>query len=147
MLGKVTLEDAFALPRMKKETEVWAGLFAVDGKKHALEVNDIDEIRTGYMDKHGVGYQILSYTAPGVQDIYDSKAAQALAVEINDYAAEQIRGKEDRYGCFAYVMSQSAAMMIVNNMALLVAPFPCTTQLKLPPNSSVASHNTASKVL
>lgn len=101
MLGKIILEEAFALPRMKKETEVWAGLFAIDGKKHAREVNDIGEIRTGYMDKFGVGYQILSYTAPGVQDIYDPKEAQALAQEINDYAAGQIKGKEDRYGCFA----------------------------------------------
>lgn len=101
MLGKVTFEDAFALPRMKKETEAWAGLFAVDGKKHALEMNDIDDIRLGYMDKYGVGYQILSYTAPGVQDVYDSKEAQSLAREINDYAAEKIKGKEDRYGCFA----------------------------------------------
>ncbi|KAL1296815.1 hypothetical protein AAFC00_004441 [Neodothiora populina] len=101
MFGKVILEEAFALPRMKKETEAWAGLFAIDGKKHAHEVNDIDETRMAYMDKYGVGYQILSYTAPGVQDIRDPKEAQALAREINDYIANQVKGKEDRYGCFA----------------------------------------------
>ncbi|KAI7691401.1 2,3-dihydroxybenzoate, partial [Hortaea werneckii] len=101
MLGKIALEEAFALPRMKEQTERWASLFAVDGQKHAREVTDIAEIRTNYMDEYGVGYQILSYTAPGVQDIYDPKEAHAFAREINDYAAEQIKGKEDRFGCFA----------------------------------------------
>ncbi|KAI6836637.1 2,3-dihydroxybenzoate [Hortaea werneckii] len=76
-------------------------LFAVDGQKHAREVTDIAEIRTKYMNEYDVGYQILSYTAPGVQDIYDPKEAHAFAREINDYAVEQIKGKEDRFGCFA----------------------------------------------
>ncbi|KAI7491373.1 2,3-dihydroxybenzoate [Hortaea werneckii] len=69
--------------------------------KHAREVTDIAEIRTKYMNEYDVGYQILSYTAPGVQDIYDPKEAHAFAREINDYAVEQIKGKEDRFGCFA----------------------------------------------
>ncbi|KAG9603401.1 amidohydrolase-like protein 2, partial [Aureobasidium melanogenum] len=101
MLGKIALEEAFALPRMKKETEAWAGLFAVDALQHATQITDIDDIRTGFMDKYGVGYQILSYTAPGVQDIFNSEEALALAKEINDYAAEKIKGREDRYGSFA----------------------------------------------
>jgi 2,3-dihydroxybenzoate decarboxylase len=54
------------------------------------------------MDKHGVGYMILSYTAPGVQDVHDPKEADALAVEVNDYIAEQIKGHADRFGAFAY---------------------------------------------
>ncbi|KAK6003741.1 hypothetical protein QM012_009512 [Aureobasidium pullulans] len=109
MLGKIALEEAFALPRKQKETEAWASLFAIDGKKHAREITDIDDIRTGYMNQYGVGYQILSYTAPGVQDIYDSKEAQALAKEINDYAAEKIKGREDRYGCFAALSMHNPA--------------------------------------
>ncbi|KAI6973354.1 2,3-dihydroxybenzoate [Hortaea werneckii] len=100
---KRATEEAFALPRMKEQTERWASLFAVDGQKHAREVTDIGRIRTKYMDEYGVGYQILSYTAPGVQDIYDPKEAHAFAREINDYAAEQIKGKGDRFGCFACV--------------------------------------------
>ena len=76
-------------------------MFAVDADKHAREINDIDKTRLEYMDKYGVGYKILSYTAPGVQDIWEPKEAQALAVEINDYIAEAIKGKEDRFGAFA----------------------------------------------
>lgn len=54
------------------------------------------------MNQHGVGYMILSYTAPGVQDIYDPKEANEMAVKINDYIAEQIKGHPDRFGAFAY---------------------------------------------
>jgi 2,3-dihydroxybenzoate decarboxylase len=101
MLGKIALEEAFALPRFTKENRWWAGLFAIDVDRHIHEINDIDTTRIDYADKHGVGYQILSYTAPGVQDIWDAEDAQKLAVEINDYLAARIKGKEDRLGAFA----------------------------------------------
>ncbi|KAJ9291360.1 hypothetical protein DTO021C3_1160 [Paecilomyces variotii] len=101
MHGKIALEEAFALPRFAERTKWWAGLFAVDAAKHTAEINDIREKRIEYMDNHGVGYTILSYTAPGVQDIFDPKEAQSLAVEINDYIAEQIKGLEHRFGAFA----------------------------------------------
>ncbi|KAJ5812421.1 2-3-dihydroxybenzoate decarboxylase [Penicillium riverlandense] len=101
MLGKIALEEAFALPRFQERTRWWAGLFATDVDKHVAEITDVDEIRNAFADKHGVGMQIVSYTAPGVQDIWDPKEAQALAVEINDYIAEKIRGKEDRMRAFA----------------------------------------------
>ncbi|KAG6010529.1 hypothetical protein E4U21_005880 [Claviceps maximensis] len=101
MHGKVALEEAFALPRLQEKTRWWASLFAVDPDRHAAEMNDVGEIRLKYMDKHGVGYTILSYTAPGVQDIWDPDEARALAVEINDYIAGAIEGRADRFGAFA----------------------------------------------
>ncbi|EFY91148.1 2,3-dihydroxybenzoic acid decarboxylase dhbD [Metarhizium acridum CQMa 102] len=101
MHGKVALEEAFALPRLHEKTRWWASLFAVNPDKHAAEMTDITDIRINYMDKHGVGYTILSYTAPGVQDISDPKEAQALAVEINDYVAGAIKNHPDRFGAFA----------------------------------------------
>lgn len=101
MKGKVAIEEAFALPRMAKETRWWAGLFAVDPAKHAEEINDINKLRIAKMDKFGVGYQILSYTAPGVQGIWDPVAADALARETNDHVAREIKGYEDRLGAFA----------------------------------------------
>jgi 2,3-dihydroxybenzoate decarboxylase len=103
MLGKVALEEAFALPRFQERTRWWASLFAVDAEKHAAEITDITQQRIKYMDQHGVGYQILSYTAPGVQDVWDSKEAQALAVEINDYIAPIVKAQPERFGAFAYV--------------------------------------------
>lgn len=101
MLGKVALEEAFALPRFAERTRWWAGLFAVDPDKHAAEINDIVEARIKYMDQYGVGYQLLSYTAPGVQDVWDRKEAEALATEVNDYIASTIKSHPDRFGAFA----------------------------------------------
>lgn len=104
MLGKIALEEAFALPRFQERTRWWASLFAVDAEKHAVEITDIVDQRIKYMDEHGVGYTILSYTAPGVQDIWDAQEAHALAVEINDYIAPFTKQHPDRFGAFAYVM-------------------------------------------
>jgi 2,3-dihydroxybenzoate decarboxylase len=101
MLGKVILEEAFALPRLEEKTRWWAGMFAVDPETHVREMLDLTDIRVQHADKHGVGYQILSYTAPGVQDIWDPKEAQELAVEINNFAAEKVKERPDRLGAFA----------------------------------------------
>ena len=103
MLGKVALEEAFALPRTREQTRWWASLFAVDADKHTAEINDILHKRIEYMDQYGVGYQILSYTAPGIQDEPDPRVAQALAVEVNDYIADKIKDVPDRFGAFACV--------------------------------------------
>jgi 2,3-dihydroxybenzoate decarboxylase len=101
MLGKVALEEAFALPRLEEKTRWWASLFAVDPDKHTAEMVDVTDIRLKNMDKHGVGYSILSYTAPGVQDTWDPKEASAWATEINDYIADAIKSHKDRLGAFA----------------------------------------------
>ncbi|KAL4940146.1 hypothetical protein BDV06DRAFT_230546 [Aspergillus oleicola] len=101
MLGKIALEEAFALPRFEEKTRWWASLFSTDPETHVKEITDINKIRIAHADKHGVGYQILSYTAPGVQDIWDPVEAQALAREINDYLAGEIQGHRDRLGAFA----------------------------------------------
>lgn len=101
MLGKIALEEAFALPRLNEKTRWWASMFAVNAEKHAAEMADITDTRIKYMDKHGVGHTVLSYTAPGVQDIWDSKDAQALAVEVNDYIADVIKSHPDRFSAFA----------------------------------------------
>lgn len=101
MLGKVALEEAFALPRFHEKTRWWASLFAVDAEKHAAEISDITDKRIKYMDAHGVGHTVLSYTAPGVQDIWDPVEAQGLAVEVNDYIAHAIKPHPYRFSAFA----------------------------------------------
>lgn len=76
-------------------------MFAIDAAKHAAEISDITDKRIKYMDEHGVGHTVLSYTAPGVQDLWDPKEAQALAVEVNDYIADAIKAHPDRFSAFA----------------------------------------------
>ncbi len=101
MLGKIILEEAFALPRLEAKTKWWASMFSTDVEKHTKEIQDLTDIRLKYADQYGVGYTILSYTAPGVQDIFDPAEAQALAMEVNDYVAEQIKPHPNRLGAFA----------------------------------------------
>lgn len=101
MLGKVALEEAFALPRFAQETEWWASLFAVDVAKHTVEINDLTNQRIKYMDEHGVGYTLLSYTAPGTQGIPDRSGAEAPATEVNDYVAKAIEAHPTRLGALA----------------------------------------------
>lgn len=101
MLGKVALEEAIALPRHADQIKWWASLFSVDAERHAAEITDITNQRVKYMDQYGVGHTILSYTAPGVQDIWDPKEAQALATEVNDHTAAQIKGHPSRFSAFA----------------------------------------------
>lgn len=101
MKGKIAFEEAFILPSDIGYQRWWAGLFAVDTDKHVREIADVQKIRLEKMDKYGVGYAILSYTAPGVQDMHVAEEANKKAVEINDYIAEQIKGHSDRLGAFA----------------------------------------------
>lgn len=101
MLGKVALEEAFSLPSQRAKEEWWAGMFAVDAKAHCNKIIDIDTTRLAAADKHGVGFQLLSYTAPGVQDIWKREEAESMATEINDYIAAKTVGLEHRYGCLA----------------------------------------------
>ncbi|TGO31213.1 hypothetical protein BPAE_0001g01090 [Botrytis paeoniae] len=101
MLGKITIEDHFNLPEFAEKAKWWAGLFAVDADKHVREISDVKNIRLEYADKHGVGFHILSYTAPGIQDIVDPAEALRVAALTNDYIHEQIKDYPDRYGSFA----------------------------------------------
>ena len=46
MLGKVALEEAFALPRFHEKTQWWASLFAIDAAKHPALLLVDDRIRS-----------------------------------------------------------------------------------------------------
>ncbi|KAK4494308.1 hypothetical protein PRZ48_014606 [Zasmidium cellare] len=109
MRGKIALEEAFSLSRFREFEEWWASMFAVDAKKHCDEMFDLFEKRLAYMDKYGVGYQIFSYTAPGVQDLWKPDEAAAMAKEVNDFIGKQIQGREDRFGSFAALSMHNPA--------------------------------------
>jgi 2,3-dihydroxybenzoate decarboxylase len=101
MFGKVTLEDHFNIPEYAEKAKWWASFFALDADKHVREISDVDTLRLKYADEHGVGYHILSYTAPGIQDIADPAEALKVAQHVNDWVYEQIKDKPERFGSFA----------------------------------------------
>ena len=61
---------------------------------------DIGEERLARMDEMGVDFQVLSITAPGVQQLPASLAV-ALARDANDYLANVVQRQPDRFAAFA----------------------------------------------
>jgi 2,3-dihydroxybenzoate decarboxylase len=58
---------------------------------------DIHDRRLREMDKHGVEMMILSLNAPAIQAIPDVAHADAIARKANDYLAEQVRKRPERF--------------------------------------------------
>jgi 5-carboxyvanillate decarboxylase len=69
---------------------------------------DLDQIRIADMDATGIALQILSLTAPGVQ-VFESGEATALARMSNDFLADAIRRRPDRFAGLAAIAPQDPA--------------------------------------
>ncbi len=61
---------------------------------------DLDDRRIADMDAAGIDMQVLSLTAPGVEQL-DATEAVALAREANDYLAQAVRRHPSRFAGFA----------------------------------------------
>jgi 6-methylsalicylate decarboxylase len=55
------------------------------------------------MDEQGIATGILSVTAPGVRLDEDAASARALARSVNEYGAELVKDRPDRFGGFASI--------------------------------------------
>mgnify|MGYP000039905315 CR=1 FL=1 len=62
---------------------------------------DIHETRLREMDQNGLEMMILSLNAPAVQAIPDRKTADEIARRANDFLAEQVVKRPDRFQAFA----------------------------------------------
>jgi gamma-resorcylate decarboxylase len=97
-MQKVALEEHFAIADTLMDSagflpnHVWTELSA--------RLLDIHERRLSEMDKHGIEMTILSLNAPAVQGVCDAKAAIELARRANDYLAEQVAKRPDRFQAF-----------------------------------------------
>jgi len=61
---------------------------------------DVGEERLARMDEMGVDFQVLSITAPGVQQL-PANLAVPLARDANNYLADAIQRRPDRFAAFA----------------------------------------------
>jgi predicted TIM-barrel fold metal-dependent hydrolase len=95
MQRKIGLEEHFAIEETLSDSrgylpdDTWNELRA-----RALDIHDR---RLREMDQHGVEMMILSLNAPAIQAIPDAKRADAVARKANDYLAEQVRKRPDRF--------------------------------------------------
>ena len=95
MQQKIGLEEHFAIADTISDSRgylpdaTWTELRA-----RALDIHDR---RLREMDEHGVEMMILSLNAPAIQAIPDVARADAIARKANDYLAEQVRKRPERF--------------------------------------------------
>jgi len=93
--GKVGLEEHFAIEDTLNDSkgflpdDVWPELRG--------RLIDIHDRRIAEMDRHGVEMMVLSLNAPAIQAILDPARADELARRANDFLAEQVRKRPDRF--------------------------------------------------
>ena len=95
MPGKIALEEHFAIEETLNDSR---GFFPDRVWQEVRErVLDLHDRRLRLMDQHGIELMLLSLNAPAVQAIPDPAQADALARRANDYLAEQVRKRPERF--------------------------------------------------
>ena len=99
MQGKIGLEEHFATPYTLEDS---AG-FVPDHYWPELSARllDIQDQRLRLMDQHGMAMMLLSLNAPAVQAIASSAQAIEIARRANDFLAEEVAKRPDRFQGFA----------------------------------------------
>jgi len=104
MQGKIALEEHFAIPETLADSRgyfpdrVW--------EEVKSRVMDIQDRRLSEMDAQGIEMMLLSLNAPAVQAIPDTARAAEIARKANDYLAEQVQKRPDRYQGLAALAMQ-----------------------------------------
>jgi predicted TIM-barrel fold metal-dependent hydrolase len=101
----ITLEEHFATPRffdgpgrdLKQQAEKFNNARA---QKLIPQLCELGDKRIAEMDAADIDMQIVSLTAPGVEQLEPAEAA-ALASETNDFVADAIKKHPARFGGFA----------------------------------------------
>ena len=104
MKGKIALEEHFAVDDTLGDSAGFLGDTVWEELSGRLM--DIHEKRLGQMDAHGIETMILSLNAPAVQRVLDPREADELARRANDFLAEQVTARPDRFQGFAALPMQ-----------------------------------------
>lgn len=104
---KIALEEHFMHPDFVEYFGKTAGNIspALFGKAREALL-DFGDLRLENMDKIGVEKSVLSLAGPGVQAEKSTDTAVRLAQKVNDFLAEQMAKRPDRYGGFAHLAVQ-----------------------------------------
>lgn len=103
MFGKVSLEEAYEIPKLAEQSRDQAALYIApkDLDRYMRQIQSITGERIKVSDANGIGYTIVSLTVPGIQGISDKSTAENHATEVNNYIANEIKDHRDRLGAFA----------------------------------------------
>src|ERR1700750_1157157 len=108
MKGKIGLEEHFAIDDTLMDSraffpdDIWAEV--------KDRIMDLHGRRLRLMDEFGMEMMILSLNAPAVQAIHDPKKANEIARKANDYLAEQVVKRPDRFQALAALPLQDPDM-------------------------------------
>jgi 2,3-dihydroxybenzoate decarboxylase len=108
MQGKIALEEHFAIDDTLNDSQgflpdtIWTELRG--------RLLDIQDRRVRLMDQHGIEMMLLSLNAPAVQGIPDPARANDIARKANDYLADEVRQRPDRFQGLAALPLQDPEM-------------------------------------
>jgi predicted TIM-barrel fold metal-dependent hydrolase len=102
--GKIALEEHFAIPETLEDSHGYFPDRVWQEVKH--RVMDIQDRRIAEMDRHGIEMMLLSLNAPAVQGIPDPAQAGDIARKSNDFLAEQVHKRPDRFQGLAALAMQ-----------------------------------------
>lgn len=104
MQGKIGLEEHFAIPQTLQDS---AGFLADESwTELSARLIDIQERRLREMDDNGMEMMILSLNAPAIQAIHNRSQAIDMAKRANDFLAEQVALRPNRFQGFAALPMQ-----------------------------------------
>src|SRR5882672_10442894 len=95
MLGKIALEEHFAIEETVQDSAGFSP--AEDWIELKARLLDIQDRRLKEMDAHGVEMMLLSLNAPAIQAIPDRNRAVELSRRANDFLAEQVARRPQRF--------------------------------------------------
>jgi 2,3-dihydroxybenzoate decarboxylase len=102
--GKIGLEEHFATPETLQDS---AGFLADESwTELSARLIDMQERRLREMDDNGMEMMILSLNAPAIQAIHNRSQAIDMAQRANDFLAEQVALRPNRFQGFAALPMQ-----------------------------------------
>ncbi|GGC92780.1 amidohydrolase family protein [Chelatococcus reniformis] len=106
-MKKIALEEHFILPSLLPHMLAAMPLVTPEASRALVDaMSDFGERRLAAMDAAGIEIAVLSISGPGVQAEADAARAVDLARDANDFLAEAIAGRSDRYRGFAHLAMQ-----------------------------------------
>jgi 2,3-dihydroxybenzoate decarboxylase len=109
MVRKIALEEHFLSPGL---IDYWRPTMsevpAARAEYFFRNLTDFGEMRLKGMDEAGIARSVLSIAGPGVQAERDPATATRRARESNDFLAQEIAKRPDRYSGFAHLAMQDA---------------------------------------
>lgn len=109
MVSKIALEEHFLCQGFENYWATTIGDIAPDAlQRITARLSDFDAGRIEAMDRAGIAKAVLSLAGPGVQIERDRAIAIRMATRANDFLANEIQKRPDRFAGFGHLAMQDA---------------------------------------